>query len=746
MKKNLLLYLFVVLAITVLSPRTTFSQQAPQSGKPQSMQDLISSAYQDMQKSDPQSAQAFMDAVQKGDVSGAKTIYKNFQDKQTSQLSTAPTAASQQPSQQPAPPQTSSLEQTLSGKYTEVQTGQMVQFGYDLFNKQTSPFTPPATIPVGPDYMIGPGDQFTLTLWGTTEGIFTLQVTNEGNITLPKVGVVAVAGLRFGQLEKTLRRHLAAYYRDVNLSVAMGNLRTMTVYVVGQVQNPGSYPVPSLTTVYGALFAAGGPTKKGTMRNIQVLRNGKVIRTIDLYDFLMHGDRSQDMKLQSEDTVFVPLIGPVVGVAGAVSRPAIYEVKGEKTIADLLQTAGNILPTAFSGRIELDRFVDNQQQVLFDIKIPAFSGEALKQVPELKGKVFNMDVIKVFTMYSDVWETVNLGGAVKYPGEYQWRPGLRVKDIIQLGQLLPTSDLRAGEVIRMSEDFRSRVVLPVDIEALMKGDEARNIELQPKDLVRVYTKLRKPELVALSGEVMRPGMFEITQGERLSDLLRRAGGFTPNAYPYGVVFKRPEIKTFQAKQLNAFVVTMQERLLQTAAESQAAAINTEEAGIQKAQAAVTQQLVANLKAQQDLAQGRVALNITTDIDSWAGTKEDPILQDGDSISVPKMPQEVSVIGEVYNPGAVTYMDGMSVKDYIAMTGGFTKYSNKDDIFVLQANGYAVSNESSRGDLEKLKLRPGDAIMVPQEVERHAAMRNFKDIIDILFKTAVIVATLAVLHL
>ena len=745
MKKNLLLYLFVLFAITALSPRTTFSQQAAQSGKPQSMQDLISSAYQDMQKSDPQAAQAFMNAVQKGDVAGAKKIYKDFQDKQASQLiTTAPTAAGQQP--QPAQPQTSSLEQTLSGKFTEVQTAPMAQFGYDLFNKQTSPFTPPATIPVGPDYMIGPGDQFTLTLWGTTEGIFTLQVTNEGNITLPKVGVVAVAGLRFGQLEKTLRRHLATYYRDVNLSVAMGNLRTMTVYVVGQVQNPGSYPVPSLTTVYGALFAAGGPAKTGTLRSIQVLRNGKVIRTIDLYDFLMRGDRSQDMKLQSEDTVFVPLIGPVVGVAGAVSRPAIYEAKGEKTVADLLQTAGGLLPTAFSGRIELDRFVDNQQQVLFDIKVPAFSNEALKQVPELKGKVSNMDVIKVFAMYSDVWETVNLGGAVKYAGEYQWRPGLRVKDIIQLGQLLPTSDLRAGEVIRMSDDFRSRVVLPVDIEALMKGDEAQNIQLQPKDLVRVYTKLRKPELVGLSGEVMRPGMFEITQGERLSDLLRRAGGFTPNAYPYGVVFKRPEIKTFQAKQLNTFVVSMQTRLLQQTAEEQATAISTEEAGIQKAQALVTQQLLSNLKAQQDLAQGRVALNITKDIDSWAGTKEDPILQDGDSFSVPKIPQEVSVIGEVYNPGAVTYLDGMSVKDYIALTGGFTKYSNKDDIFVLQANGFAVSNESSHGSVEKMKLRPGDAVMVPQEVERHAAMRNFKDVIDILFKTAVIVATLAVLHL
>ena len=741
MKKYLLFSLFMVLAIVILSPRSVVAQQVQ---KPQSLQDMISSAYQDMQKSDPQSAQAFMNAVQRGDVTGAKKIYKDFQDKQASQLTTGPSTTGQQPSQ---PQQPSSLEQTLSANLTGMQTVSLTQFGYDLFTKQTSPFTPPATIPVGPDYVIGPGDQFTLTLWGTTEGIFTLQVSNEGNITLPKVGVVAVAGLRFGNLEKTLKRHLAKYFRDVNLSVAMGNLRTITVYVVGQVQNPGSYPVPSVTTVYGALFAAGGPAKNGTMRSIQVLRKGKVIRTIDLYDFLMRGDRSQDLKLQNEDTVFVPLIGPVVGVAGAVYRPAIYEVKGETTFADLLQDAGGLLPTAFSGRIEVDRFMNNQQQVLFDLKLPGASGEALKSMPELKETISNMDVIKVFTMYNDVWETVNLGGAVKYPGEYQWRPGLRVKDVIQLGQLLPTSDLRGVEVIRMSDDFRSRVVLPVDIEALLKGDETQNLVLQPKDLVRVYTRLRRPELAALSGEVMRPGTYEITQGERLSDLLRRAGGFTPNAYPYGAVFKRPEIKTYQAQQLNAFVVSMQERLLQETAEEQAAAVSTEEAGLQKSQMLVTQKLLANLKVQQDQAQGRVALNISTDIDSWAGTKEDPVLQDGDSFTVPKTPQEVSVIGEVYNPGAVTYLDGMTVKDYIGMTGGYTKYSNKDDIYVLQANGFAVSNETlAKGSVSDLKLRPGDAVMVPQDVERHAKMRTAKDIIDIIFKTAMIVATIAVLHL
>jgi polysaccharide export outer membrane protein len=742
MKRSLPFFLLVLMLL--FSSLPAFAQMIPGQAQGGASASLLNSALQEMQRSDPQSAQALQEAISKGDIEGAKKIYRDFKSKQAGQ----PQPVSQPTATQPtAPPSQSMLEKTMSGDFSDIQPSSLKQFGYDLFTNSTGSFIPPAMIPVGPDYIIGPGDQFTLTLWGTTEGIFTLQVSKEGEIILPKVGVVSVSGLRFGELEKTLRRHLTKYYRDVNLSVAMGNLRTITVYVVGQVQNPGSYTLSSLSTAFAGLVAAGGPTKKGSLRSIQVLRRGKVIRTIDLYDFLLKGDRSQDIKLQNDDTVFTPLIGPVAGVSGAVYRPAIYEMKGKETIGDLLLAAGGVMPVAFSGRVQLNRFVDNHKQMIFDIKIASSTDESFKKVPELREKVFNMDVITVFPLYPAIWETVNLGGAVKYPGDFQWRPDLRVREVIEQGQLLPTSDMQRGEVIRLSDDFRSRIVIPVNIGALMKGDESQNILLKPKDQVRVYTQYRMAETVMLSGEVMKPGTYEINQGERLSDVVRRAGGFTPNAYPYGAVFKRPSIKNFQSKQMNAFIMSMQQRLLQQTAEAQATAISAEESTIQKAQLSVSQQLVANLKAQQDLAEGRVALNVTKDIDAWAGTKEDPVLQDGDSFDVPKSPQEISVIGEVYNPGAVTYQDGRTVKDYIGQTGGYTEYAQKDNVFVLQANGIAVSNDTlSHGNVDSLQLKPGDAVMVPQNVERHATMRNTKDIIDIIFKTAMIVAAIAVLHL
>ena len=260
------------------------------------------------------------------------------------------------------------------------------QFGYDTFLKTTSSFAPAVSVPVGPDYLIGPGDQFTITLWGTTEGIYNLQVTKEGNITLPKVGVVPVAGLKYGELENTLRKSLSRYYSNFNLSIAMGSLKTITVYVVGEVENPGSYSLSSLSTVYSALFSAGGPTKKGTLRAIQILRSGKVIKTIDLYDFLLKGDRSQDIRLRHEDTVFVPLIGPVVGVSGVVYRPAIYELKGGETLSDVIKTAGGIMPISLASRLQLTRFSDNEKKVILDIQIDQLAGEFRKQRTQKRSK------------------------------------------------------------------------------------------------------------------------------------------------------------------------------------------------------------------------------------------------------------------------------------------------------------------------------------------------------------------------
>lgn len=683
------------------------------------------------QEADPQAVQAVMNAVQQGDLQEAKRIYQNIQNGRPEQGAIAPAAAAAEP------PKPSLFELTLPGN--------LRQFGYDLFNRTVSTFAPAAALAVGPDYIIGPGDQFTLTLWGTTEGIYNLKVTKEGEVTLPKVGVISVAGVRFGELERTLKRHLSRYYSEFNLSVAMGGLKTLNVYVVGEVARPGSYALSSLTTAYGALFAAGGPTKQGTLRAVQVLRTGKVIKTIDLYEFLLKGDRSQDVRLQNEDTVFVPLIGPIAGVAGAVYRPAIYELKGGEAIGDVVAAAGGIMPMALGGRLQLVRYEDNRRKVLLDIGLDDPPSGSRNSTDLFREKVRNMDAINIRPLYEKVWETVTLSGEVRHPGEVQWRPDLALREVIEQGGPLPTADLTRAEIIRLTDDYRDRTVIPVDLVSLRNGNAAQDIPLKPKDEIRVYTLYKTAERVAISGEVARPGLYEIMKGERLSDLLRRAGGFTKEAYPYGAVFKRADVKNTQEKNLQAFIVRMQSEVLQNAAKGSAQALSAEDAAAAKGEMALNLAIVENIRNMREQYEGRVAINMDDDMDKWAGSADDLLLKHGDSVHVPKRPQEVLVAGEVRSPSAQVFLPGLTVKDVIDRTGGYTQYAERDQVYVLQANGAAVSGDSpSIGSIEDKELKAGDTIFVPQRTERDAGMRLTKDIVDIMFKTAVVIATITIL--
>lgn len=723
------LYVALSSFVLLLTAHTTSAQQG-------FTLENATSALQETQKVDPAAAQAITNAIQHGDLPGANVLYQNVKKSQADQQARPANSASSA---------TTAAERSKASLFEQTLTGNLTQFGYDLFNRTVSTFTVPATMPVGPDYIIGPGDHFTMTLWGTTEGIYSLQVSNEGTVTLPKVGVVPVAGIRFGELERTLKRHLSKYYSDFNLSIAMGGLKTLTIYVVGEVATPGSYSLSSLTSVYGALFAAGGPTKRGSLRTIQVLRTGRVIKTIDLYDFLLKGDRSQDIKLQNEDTVFVPLIGPIAGVGGAVYRPAIYELKGQETLGDVIKTAGGILPIALGGRLQLTRYEDNRKKVFLDIKLDDLQSGATKTSDAYQEKVRNMDAISISPVYDKVWETVELTGAVEHPDRYQWKPGLKLREIIGQGQLLPQSDLKRAEVIRLDKSLMDRTIIPVDLAALLAGDESQNVTLEPQDVVRVYTPLKSAEKVAVSGEVLRNGEFEINKGEHLSDLLRRVGGFTREAYPYGVVFQRKDVKNAQSRNMQTFIMKTQMNIMQTTAARTATALTPEDAQFAKSEQSLNQSLLDNLKIMQEQSEGRVAISITEDIDSWAGSQYDLLLQDGDSLFVPKRPQNVMVLGEVYSPGAQVFLPDMTVQEYLERTGGSTKYADNSQIFIVQADGYAFGADSPKvGSIEKKKLQAGDAIFVPQKLERFAAMRNTKDIIDILFKTAVVFATIHLL--
>ena len=237
-------------------------------------------------------------------------------------------------------------------------------------------FAPVANIPIGPDYVIGPGDCFTLTLWGRIDGQHIVQVDRSGQIVLPEVGALQVWGMRFSEMESYLQHELSRKFTDFRMSVAMDRLRTVQVFVVGDVSAPGTYTVSPLSTAINALFAAGGPTKNGTLRKIRLSRNGQEPVEMDLYDFLLGGNKSKDVRLQDGDTVFVPLIGPVVGVAGNVKRPGIYEMAGPMSLRQVLDLAGGVTFSGWLQRVQVERVQNHERRIVVDFDISRADADA----------------------------------------------------------------------------------------------------------------------------------------------------------------------------------------------------------------------------------------------------------------------------------------------------------------------------------------------------------------------------------
>ncbi|MDD5243734.1 MAG: SLBB domain-containing protein, partial [Syntrophorhabdaceae bacterium] len=327
--------------------------------------------------------------------------------------------------QQPSAGTISEFEQFISGKTPLTISTEIRQFGYDLFKRTPSTFAPVDKVPVGPDYVVGPGDELKITIWGNIEGQWTAIVDRDGNISLPKVGILGVTGLTFKELKDTLHKQLSKYYTNFEMNVSMGNLRTIRVYFVGNAERPGSYTISSLSTLVNALFESGGPSKKGTMRDIQLKRHGKTVVRFDIYDFLLKGDKTKDARLMPEDVIFIPPAGPLVAIAGNVKNPAIYELKGESKLSDLLNMAGGLTATAFKGRVQVQRIENHQFRTIFESDLIDIDRNLKKDFIVKDG-----DLVKVFAVV-DTKNTIQISGPVANPGAYGITPGAtRIKDVI----------------------------------------------------------------------------------------------------------------------------------------------------------------------------------------------------------------------------------------------------------------------------------------------------------------------------
>ncbi|HUO00491.1 MAG TPA: SLBB domain-containing protein [Bradyrhizobium sp.] len=418
-------------------------------------------------------------------------------------------------------------------------------FGYDLFEGVPSTFAPVSDIQVPPDYVIGPGDTLVVQLYGNEPRTYELTVQRDGRINFPKMGPVLVSDMTFDAARATIEEHVAKELIGAHVSVTMGTLRSIRVFVLGDAEKPGSYTVSGLSTMTNALFVSGGVKKIGSLRNIQLKRDGRLVSTLDLYDLLLHGDTSGDRHLLPGDVIFIPPIGPTVAVYGAVRRPAIYELKTETTVAQAVDLAGGMLPDADATLGQVERILPSRQRQMLDVDLTAATGRL--------ARLSNGDKLRIPSIRPTLEDSVKLTGYVYRPGAFAYQSGLHLTDVLHsFAELRPEADLHYIMIRRIvPPELRIQVISADLARALAAPHSAADPALRPRDEIMVFNlsssrdrilepilhdlKLQatpdKPEqVVTIDGRVKVPGKYPLEPSMHVSDLIRAGGSLQDAAY------------------------------------------------------------------------------------------------------------------------------------------------------------------------------------------------------------------------
>jgi protein involved in polysaccharide export with SLBB domain len=776
------------------------------------------------------------------------------------------------------------------------------RFGQDVFLNGTGNFDElPMDLPAGPDYVVGPGDGLTISLTGGISQRLQRVVDREGRVALPEVGAVEVSGRSLGDVQHLVQTVLRDQFRGVDADVSLSRIRTVRVYVTGDVERPGPYDVSSLSTPLNALYVAGGPTSEGSLRIVLHYRGKQLVQEVDLYDLLLHGVRGDVQRLQAGDTIQVPPLKGQVTIEGMVRRPAVYELNGEKGLAEVLELAGGVLPSGTLRHVDVERVESHEDRTMLRLDIPETDSDAAVNKALEDFAVQDGDKIKITPILPYADKTVYLDGHVSRPGKFAYTDGMKVTDLIKsYKDLLPEPSITHAEIIRLSQpDFAPQVltfnlgdamagkdqdlvlkpfdivrvfgrfdfedppvitvtgevrdpgdhltngaahlrdavylaggttrdalltdaqvfrkttngeleVINVNLAKALDGDAKDNIELEPRDRVFIHRDLNKldPPTVAIEGEVARPGKYplgndltaaglvrlaggfkrgaykdeadltryEISQGskvvsdhttveiakamegepdadvrlrdgdvlaikqltgwkdvgstimvsgevvhpgtygiqegEKLSSIIQRAGGFRNDAYPYGAVFERQQIRDLEGKNRADLI----DRVQSEAANIKSIPESNQQDTLAK-QAAVEQYQATLQKLQNAPPQGRMVIHIASNMKHWTNTSSDIQVRAGDTIYIPKRPSVVLVDGSVYNPTGITYRPGKSAGWYLDQAGGPTGTANKKGTFVIRADGSVAGGPSGLfgGGAESAAMQPGDMVIVPEKI-------------------------------
>ena len=406
------------------------------------------------------------------------------------------------------------------------------RFGLEVFrNTANDPEAIPMDLPVGPSYVVGPGDSLSIDLWGGVSQRLPRTVDREGRVALPEVGPVLISGRTLGEAQEIVQRALRAQFRDVSADVSLLRLRSVRVYVVGDVNSPGAYDVSSLSTPLNALFVAGGVTPQGSLRRLQHYRGKQLIEEVDAYDLLLHGIRGDLQRLENGDSLMVPPLGPIVTVEGMVRRPAVYELRDEKTLLDVLDLSGGILPAAALRHVEVQRLVahDKRTMLTLDLSPNGDADSVKKQLDSFK--INDGDEIHIFPIASYNEDAIYVQGHVLRPGRYSYKEGMKLSDLIgSYKDLLPEPAPHYAEIVRLNAPDFHPSVESFDLSVAL-ANPASAPKLQPLDTLRVFSRFDfepAPE-IWIGGEVRAPGKYRTSGQAHLRDAVYLAGGITQDA-------------------------------------------------------------------------------------------------------------------------------------------------------------------------------------------------------------------------
>ncbi|MEI2790787.1 MAG: SLBB domain-containing protein [Steroidobacteraceae bacterium] len=448
-------------------------------------------------------------------------------------------------------------------------------FGYDLFAGVPSTYAPVSDIPLPAEYVVGPGDRFEVQLIGNTKSRQSLVVNRDGRIMFPELGPIAVAGLKFDAAKARIEARVSEQMIGTQAVVAMSDLRSIRIFVLGEAERPGSYTVSGLATITNALFASGGVKKIGSLRNIQLKRGGTLVTRLDLYDLLLNGDTSNDVRLLPGDVIFIPPVGETAGVAGAIRRPAIYELLGESRASDLLYLGGGLMPDADPKLATIDRINEGRERVVLNVDLSS----AQARGTDLRSG----DVLRIPAARPTLANSVQLKGHVQRPSSFQFRRGMRLTDVIpSVDDLKPGADARYVMIRREQPGSQRISVISADLEEAWRARTTdSNPLLEPRDQIFVFdaesgrsqyldpvlqelklqsSSAQPSQIVRVSGRVRAEGEFPLEPGMTVSDLVRAGGGLDEQAFGGEAELARYEVLDGQTRRTEVIKVDLNRAL------------------------------------------------------------------------------------------------------------------------------------------------------------------------------------------